>query len=115
MLSWRQCEDLLTRRPPQAFVDSGYLAPTEDTVKTARGFQKVRYSAQEVAIFSRSWPCSGLALAPITFEFEVNQNGTLGDLVDIDRVRTSSDSEETERALAAMAEDAKQGCCGRWL
>jgi hypothetical protein len=56
------------------------------------------------------WPGSNLPLVPITFEFVVNQNGTLGDLVD---VNFQSLNEEQDRALAAMAEDAKAGRCGR--
>jgi hypothetical protein len=82
---------------------------------SARGFQKVRYSAAEVATFAQSWPCNGLdEFVPITFEFEVNDNGTLGDLVDIQPM-CISDNEEGDRMLGAMADDAKIGCCGTWV
>lgn len=80
-----------------------------------RGFQKIIYSAKDVKEFAWKWPCSNLPFVPITFEFRVNDNGTLGDLVDITGIDRQLMVEETDRALKAMAEDARAGVNGKWV
>jgi hypothetical protein len=74
MLSWRQREDLLTRRLPQAFVDSGYLAPTEDTVTTNVWRINWRDSKTGIAVPTaqvdyESWEAADAALTTLIRHF----------------------------------------------
>lgn len=74
---------------------------------------KFRVSQKQVAKFATTWPLFNMRPQVITFEFQWRDSGVLGDLVDIDFIDSGRVDEETQRAIAALAEDVKKGIWGR--
>lgn len=60
----------------------------------------VTCSAQDVSNFADTWPCSGFANKPVTFEFDKSN----GDLIDSNDQKNHPNADDS--AMAALSDDA---------